>query len=150
MFYLITEEDGLETNDAILVNIKHIHLLETVMDESATKINIKFCFSANIEEFSFTKDKAFNVNQVIHKMTQVDEVRYNNNLIALTDSQNVHTLNYQQFYLHKFSKIMVNLELLHFVYMNQIGTFIVVDGRRIAVSESVQEIYEMIQAKIIS
>lgn len=151
MFYLITEEDGLEPNDAILVNAKRIQLLDTAMDKGAAKINIRFHFSANhINEFAFTKDEAFNANQVIHNMTQLDEVRYKNHLIALTDSQNVVNLHSQQFYLHKFSKMMINLDMIYLAYMNEKGTFINVEGKILTVSESVQAIYKMIEEKIIS
>lgn len=150
MFYLITEKDGLLSNDAILVNAKYIQLLETAMDKGASKINVRFLFSANnIHEFAFTKDEAFNVNQVIDNMIQLENVRYQNNLIALTDRQNVNNLHSQQFYLHKFSKMMVNLNLIQIAYMNQKGTFVSVDGKLITVSESVQDIYNMIQEKII-
>lgn len=151
MFYLITEEDGLEKNDAILVNTKLLKILETAMNKNASKIVVKFRFSSeNVMNLNFNKDTALNVNQIIDNIVNLPEVSYNNLLIGLTDYQNVQNLNSQQFYLHKFSKIMVNLDSLSIAYMNKTSSYVIVSGKTLEVYEKVPDIYQMIQNKIIS
>ena len=141
MFYLIDEKDGLKS-EAILINVKNLKFMETMTQRKSSEVSVAFHFSEDeCARFSFDKDSCFNVNDVMRKMEDLEDVTYKSNVICLTDSQNVLSLQNEQFYLHKFSNILMNLDSIQIVYFLHGHFKVITKERNVQVKESPLDIY---------
>lgn len=148
MFYLIDEKDGL-LDKKFLVNINTLLFLETSTSKSDS-VELAFHF-LNKEDlrFPYKKDNCLNVNALIKTLSEIPEVQYKNKHICLTDVDNFDSLKREQFYLHKFSDVLVHLESILFAYLKDGSTFILTEYYNFKVKESPEEIFAIIQNKIL-
>lgn len=154
MFYLIDDKDGVNfPNDYMLVNTKLLKMLEVTIEKNAKNIEMAFCFSSKSSEndvFTIDKDGRFNTNQIMENLSRVTAQKYDNALIVLQDTQNINQLKNHQFYLHKFSNILINLDNICLVYTNVENENIIVTLQKtISIQQTPQQVFDMIQSKVI-
>lgn len=148
MFYLIDEKDGL-LDKKFLVNINTLLFLETSTSKSDS-VELAFHFLSKEDlRFPYKKDNCLNVNALIKTLSEIQEVQYKNKHIALTDVDNFKSFKRAQFYLHKFSDVLVHLESIFFAYEKDGFTFVLTEHYNLKVKESPEEIFAIIQNKIL-
>lgn len=149
MFYLIDEKDGL-LDKKFLVNINTLLFLETSTSKSKSdSVELAFHFVKEDLRFPYKKDNCLNVNALIKTLSEIQEVQYKNKHICLTDIDNFESLKREQFYLHKFSDVLVHLESIFFAYEKDGFTFVLTEQYNLKVKESPEEIFAIIQNKIL-
>lgn len=152
MFYLIDEKDGLtKEQGSILVNANLLKTLESGMSRNGNEINVRFYFfKGDSKCFSFNKDNCFNVNLVMEKLSQLKIENYSHGLMIFKDLENIKVLQNKQFYLHKFSNILVNLNSIGLVHnYEKGGSIVLTPEKKILIQETPEEVFSMINARII-
>lgn len=153
MFYLIDEKDGLKKEQgSILVNANLLKTLDSCMSRNGNEINVRFYFFKGDNEcFSFNNENCFNVNLVMEKLSQLKVENYSNALMIFKDFENIKALQNKQFYLHKFSNILVNLNSIALVHKYEKGGSIVVtQEKNILIQENPEEVFSMINSRILT
>lgn len=143
MFYLISEN--------LLVNINTLRVMESVVKKGSSDIELKLFFSnaeSDMEIIPFKKDTCFNINHCMEKIALLEPVEYKNKQLVLTDFLNINALKNEQFYLHKFSNILVHLDSVLCVSLIEGATHLITYERNIKITETPKEVFEKIQLKI--
>lgn len=155
MFYLIDDKDGITLpDDYMLVNINLLQMLEVNMEKGGKSLGIEFYFSESSKDsevFTINKDGDFNTNQIMKNLSQAIPQKYDKNFILLQDSHNINCLQNNQFYLHKFSNILIKLDNIFLIYTNNDKENIIVTAqKRFSIEETPQQVFDIIQSRVIA
>lgn len=150
MFYLINEKDKFY-DGSILVNALNLKTIEVCTGDDS--YDLIFTHHNDDTLFSFKPEELFNVDQVIHNISELKPPVYSNHFIVVTDIGNIENIEErfgsQSDLMHKATTILININDINLAYQNNNEFILDTSNKNFSIKESPEEIFNLIQFKIV-
>lgn len=151
MFYLINQKDGL-FDQSILVNGLNLKSIEVSTGDDNYDVIFTHLDDDNTT-FSFVPESIFNVDQVIHEISQLKPPVYFNDFIVVTDIDNIENIQdrfgHNSQILGKATTILININEINLVYEENDQFIINTSHKNFTIQESPEAVLNLIKFKIV-
>lgn len=152
MFYLINQKDGLFDQN-ILVNALNLKSIEVSTGGDDDNYDVIFTHLDDDTTFSFEPESIFNVDQVIHEISQLKPPVYFNNFIVVTDIDNIDNIQdrfgHNSQLMGKATTILININDINLVYEEDNQFILNTHHKNFTIQESPEDVLNLIKFKII-